>query len=104
MGKQNSLNKYVLFVTLIFSLVNVTSVLKALFLLLDYNVRMICDFNTFLHILYAYLVTFTLFVYLFNKNTKYRDIYRKSAKKIQRYEFVLISPSPIFYLESQLPY
>ncbi len=57
---------------------------------------MLCDFNTFLHIIYAYMVTYTLFVYLFNPNTKYRDIYRipQISQKITRYEFLLISPSP----------
>ncbi len=65
-----------LFYFYFFSLVNLTSALKALVLFLDYNVRMLCDFNTFLHIIYDYMVTFTLFVYLFNPNTKYRDIYR----------------------------
>ncbi len=40
-------------------------------------------------VVYIYMVTFTLFVYLFNPNTKYRDIHMvscKSAKKqTQRY-------------------
>ncbi len=36
------------------------------------------------------------FIYLFNPNTKYRDMYRilQISQKIQRYEFLLILPSP----------
>ncbi len=36
------------------------------------------------------------FIYLFNTNTKYRDMYRipQISQKIQRYEFLLILPSP----------
>ncbi len=35
------------------------------------------------------------FIYLFNPNTKYRDMYRilQISQKIQRYEFLLILPS-----------
>ncbi len=36
------------------------------------------------------------FIYLFNSNPKYRDMYRilQISQKIQRYEFLLILPSP----------
>ncbi len=36
------------------------------------------------------------FIYLFNPNTKYIDMYRipQIRQKIQRYEFLLILPSP----------
>ncbi len=36
------------------------------------------------------------FIYLFNSNTKYQDMYRipQVSQKIQRYEFLLILPSP----------
>ncbi len=36
------------------------------------------------------------FLYFFNPNTKYRDMYRipQIRQKIQRYEFLLILPSP----------
>ncbi len=45
----------------------------------------------FLHIIYAYVVTFTLFICLIQiQNT---EINRKSAKKY-RYECLLILPSP----------
>ncbi len=65
-----------LFLLSFFCLVNLISALKALFLFLDYNVRMLPDFNPFLHIIYAYMVTFTLFVYLFNPN---KNIYIYTA-------------------------
>ncbi len=83
-----------LFFTLIFSLINVTSALKVLFL--DYNVRMLCEFNPFLLIIYAYMVKFTLFICLLQiENT---DMYRipQIIQKILRYEFLLISPIPSF--------
>ncbi len=36
------------------------------------------------------------FIYLFNTNTKYRDMYRipQTSQQIPRYEFLLILPSP----------
>ncbi len=50
----------------------------------------------FLLIIYAYMVILTLLVYLFNPNTKYRDIYRipQISQKIQTSESLLIWPSP----------
>ncbi len=67
MANQNSLFTQLFcafFFTFIFLfLVNLTSALKALFLFLDYNVRMLCDFNSFLYIIYAYMVTFTYFLF-----------------------------------------
>ncbi len=51
-------------------------------------------FSPFLHIicLHGYIH----FIHLFNLNTKYRDMYRilQISQKIQRYEFLLILPSP----------
>ncbi len=82
-----NINCKVTVIRYIFSLVNATSALKALFLFLVCNVTMLeCNviLTLFLHIICAYMVTFTLFVCLFNPNTKFRDmhtIYRKSAKK-----------------------
>ncbi len=51
---------------------------------------------TFLHIIYICLHGYIHFIYLFNKNTKYRDMYRipQISQKIQRYEFLLIFPKP----------
>ncbi len=41
------------------------------------------------------MVTFTLFICLIQiQNTDIYTVYRKSAKKIKRYEFLLILPSP----------
>ncbi len=59
------LNKSAFF-SFIFSLVNVTSALKTLFLFLDYNVRMVCVFNpfctyympTWLHTLFFFYIFF----------------------------------------------
>ncbi len=50
----------------------------------------------FMLIIYAYMVTLTLLVYLFNPNTKYRDIYRipQISQKKKRSESLLIWPSP----------
>ncbi len=45
MGESKQCQLICAFFTLIFSLINVSSALKALFL--DYNVRMFCEFNPF---------------------------------------------------------
>ncbi len=56
--------------------------LKALFLFLDRNVRILYDFNYFLHIIYAYMITFTLFICLIQiQNGEIYTAYHKSAKK-----------------------
>ncbi len=60
-----------LFFTLIFSLINVSSALKALFL--DYNVRMLCEFNPF----FAHNICLhgkIHFIYLFTPNREYRYV------------------------------
>ncbi len=56
---------------------------------------MLRDFNNFLHIIYAYMVTFTLFVYLFNpnKNTEIYTVHRKSAKKYRDVNFCSYCPA-----------
>ncbi len=50
--------------------------------------------NNFAH--YICLHGYIHFIYLFNPNTKYRDMYRipQISQKILRYEFLLILPSP----------
>ncbi len=71
--------------------------LKALFLFLDRNVTMLeCNVILTLFAHYICLHGDIRFIYLFNPNTKYRDMYRipQISQKIQRYEFLLISPSP----------
>ncbi len=66
------------FIIFIFSLVNLTSALKALFLFLDYNVRMLCDFNPFLHMIYTYgSIHFICLIQI----KKYRDIYTANQPK-----------------------
>ncbi len=98
--KCNGVIKIAFFIILIFSLVHLTSALKALFLFLDCGVTMLeCNviLTLFLHII--------CLLYLFNPNLKYGDIYRipQISQKIQRYEFVLISPSPSEILISLHP-
>ncbi len=48
----------------------------------------------FLYTIYAYMLSFTLFVYLFNQNTEIYTAYRKSANKYRDMIFLLLSPSP----------
>ncbi len=94
------------FFTLIFSLVNLSSALKALFLFLDDNGMWFEPFfgqNICLHGNIHFICLIQI------QNTEIYTTYRKSAKNIWiiyiyvRYEFVLISPSPYstHYQEAQ---
>ncbi len=70
--------------------------LKALFLSLDRNVTMLeCNAISTLFAQYICLHGYIHFIYLFNPNTKYRDMYRipQISQKIPRYEFMLILPA-----------
>ncbi len=54
-----------------------------------------CYWNHFTFIIYAYMVTFTLFICLFQiRNTEICYCIQQISQKIQRYEFLLILPSP----------
>ncbi len=54
-----------------------------------------CNVISTLFAHYICLHGYIHFIYLFNPNTKeICTVYQKSAQKIQRYEFLLILPSP----------
>ncbi len=71
--------------------------LKALFLFLDRKVTMLeCNVIVTLFANYICLHGYIHFIYLFNPNTKCRDmyVYCKSAKKYRDINVLLILPSP----------
>ncbi len=80
-----------LFFTLIFSVIIVSSALKALFL--DYNVRMLCEFNPFFahKICLHGKIHFICLIQI--ENTEICTAYRKSAKKYRDMIFYSYRPA-----------
>ncbi len=60
------------------------------------NAMLQCNAILTLFAHYICLHGYIHFIYLFNPNTKYREMYRiqQISQKIQRCQFLLISPSP----------